>query len=78
MVDYHAAINLPSGMDAQKAVPLFCAGITAYNAVRSPELLENNWLGVIGCGGLGQMGTLIMTLMSTNTDSGKLLGMRKL
>lgn len=33
IVDYHSAIKLPKGMDAKKAAPLFCAGITAYNAV---------------------------------------------
>jgi propanol-preferring alcohol dehydrogenase len=69
IVDYRAAIKLPSGMDPQKAAPLFCAGITAYNAVRSPDLQEGNWLGVIGCGGLGQMGMFVIGVVRTNTDS---------
>lgn len=69
IVDYRAAINLPSGMDAQKAASLFCAGITAYNAVRSPELQEGHWLGVIGCGGLGQMGMFVIGFERANTDS---------
>lgn len=59
IVDYRAAINIPNGMDTRKAATLFCAGITAYNTVRAPELPEGGWLGVIGCGGLGQMGMCI-------------------
>lgn len=55
IVDYRAATLLPDGLDASKAAPLFCAGITAYNAVRKPELAEGQWLAVVGCGGLGQM-----------------------
>jgi len=56
IVDYRAATVLPDALDASKAAPLFCAGITAYNAVRTPGLKEGQWLAVIGCGGLGQMG----------------------
>lgn len=56
IVDYRSAIKLPRGMDPKKAAPLFCAGITAYNAVRRPALQEGQWLAVVGCGGLGQMG----------------------
>ncbi|KAK5099098.1 hypothetical protein LTR70_001248 [Exophiala xenobiotica] len=55
IVDYRAATVLPDALDASKAAPLFCAGITAYNAVRTPGLKEGQWLAVIGCGGLGQM-----------------------
>ena len=57
IVDYRAAIKLPVGMDAQKAAPLFCAGITSFNTVNRPEIEEGQWLVVIGCGGLGQLGT---------------------
>ncbi|KAK5062857.1 hypothetical protein LTR84_004932 [Exophiala bonariae] len=30
-------------MNAEKAAPLFCAGITAYNAILTAELEEGNW-----------------------------------
>lgn len=55
-VDYRAATVLPEGMDATKAAPLCCAGITAYNAVLKSELQKDQWLVIVGCGGLGQMG----------------------
>ena len=56
IVDHLSATKLPGRLDASRAAPLFCAGITAYNAVRKPDLKEGQWLAVIGCGGLGQMG----------------------
>ena len=59
IVDYRSAFVLPEKLDASKAGPLLCAGITAYNAVLKPELKEDQWLAVVGCGGLGQMGEQI-------------------
>jgi D-arabinose 1-dehydrogenase-like Zn-dependent alcohol dehydrogenase len=59
IVDYRSAFVLPEKLDARRAGPLLCAGITAYNAVRKPELKEGQWLVVVGCGGLGQMGEQI-------------------
>lgn len=56
IVDPKAAFLLPDGLDTSRAGPLLCAGITAYNAVKRPGLKEGQWLAVIGCGGLGQLG----------------------
>lgn len=56
VVDYRAATRLPKGMDASKAAPLCCAGITAYHGVQEAKLQPGQWLVIIGCGGLGQMG----------------------
>jgi alcohol dehydrogenase, propanol-preferring len=55
IVDHKTAFVLPEDLDATKAAPLTCAGITAFNAVRRPGLKEGQWLGVVGCGGLGQL-----------------------
>ncbi|KAI3337488.1 alcohol dehydrogenase [Xylariaceae sp. AK1471] len=53
-VDYHNAVVLPPELDVRRASPLFCAGITAFNAVDSCELQPGQWLAIVGCGGLGQ------------------------
>ncbi|KAH8651836.1 alcohol dehydrogenase [Tricladium varicosporioides] len=57
VVDYHNAIILPKSLDIKSAAPIFCAGITAFHSVDSCELKPGDWLGVIGCGGLGQLAT---------------------
>ncbi|KAJ5753583.1 uncharacterized protein N7511_007736 [Penicillium nucicola] len=53
--DYRNAMVLPIGMDPSTAAPLFCAGITAYHAVKKCELKEGDWIAIIGCGGLGHL-----------------------
>lgn len=56
VIDYRTAVILPKGIDATISAPIFCAGITAYQAVLVPELTSGEWLVVVGCGGLGQLG----------------------
>lgn len=56
IVDPSAAFKLPDGIDMVKTAPLCCAGITAYNGVKKSELKPGQWLAVVGCGGLGQLG----------------------
>lgn len=36
---------------------------TAYHAVKGCEILEGQWLAVVGCGGLGHLGKEIMTCL---------------
>lgn len=55
-IDSGVAVVLPSGMDPAVSAPIFCAGITSYQAVRTAALQPSEWLAVIGCGGLGQLG----------------------
>ncbi|KPM43010.1 hypothetical protein AK830_g3530 [Neonectria ditissima] len=55
--DSRNAMVLPDGMDLVSAAPLFCAGITAYHAVKGCGLQEGQWIAIIGCGGLGHIGT---------------------
>jgi len=57
LVDYHNAIVLPSNLSVKTSAPIFCAGITAFHSVDSSELKPGDWLGVVGCGGLGQLAT---------------------
>ncbi|HLD13993.1 MAG TPA: NAD(P)-dependent alcohol dehydrogenase [Burkholderiales bacterium] len=49
------AIPLPAGLDAKKAGPLFCAGITVFNAIVQLDVKPTHRVGVIGIGGLGHL-----------------------
>jgi len=47
------AIPLPAQLDAKKAGPLFCGGITVFNPIVECEVRPTDRVGVIGIGGLG-------------------------
>ncbi len=49
------AIPLPAGLDAAKAGPLFCGGITVFNPLVQFDVKPTNRVGVIGIGGLGHL-----------------------
>lgn len=49
------AIPLPDGLDAAKAGPLFCGGITVFNPIVQLGIKPTDRVGVIGIGGLGHM-----------------------
>ncbi|OJJ08265.1 hypothetical protein ASPVEDRAFT_89494 [Aspergillus versicolor CBS 583.65] len=55
VADYRNAMVLPEDIDMAATAPLFCAGITAYHAVKQCDLKPGQWLAVIGCGGLGHL-----------------------
>ncbi len=49
------AIPLPQGVDAAKAGPLFCGGITVFNPIVQFGVRPTDRVGVIGIGGLGHL-----------------------
>ena len=49
------ATKVPSSMKSEYAAPLFCAGITAYKAVKAAEPKINKKIGIFGIGGVGHM-----------------------
>ena len=49
------AIPLPDGVDAAKAGPLFCGGVTVFNAIAQFDVKPTDRVGVIGIGGLGHL-----------------------
>ena len=49
------AIPLPKTLDARKAGPLFCGGITVFNPIVQFDVRPTQRVGVIGIGGLGHM-----------------------
>ena len=49
------AIPLPDGVTAEKAGPLFCGGLTVFNAVVQAGVMPTDRVAVIGIGGLGHL-----------------------
>jgi len=49
------ATKVPESMKAEYAAPLFCAGITAYKAVKAAEPKQDKKIGIFGIGGVGHM-----------------------
>jgi len=49
------ATLVPEHMSPEFAAPLFCAGITAYKAVKASEPKKNKKVGIFGIGGVGHM-----------------------
>jgi len=49
------ATKVPDYMKPEYAAPLFCAGITAYKAVKASEPSNGKKIGIFGIGGVGHM-----------------------
>ncbi len=49
------AHRVPDGLDDAEAAPLFCPGITAYNAVAKADLHPGSSVALFGVGGVGHM-----------------------
>lgn len=49
------ATLIPDSMKSEYAAPLFCAGITAYKAVKASEPTKGKSVGIFGVGGVGHL-----------------------
>ncbi|RKT20818.1 putative zinc-type alcohol dehydrogenase-like protein [Paraburkholderia sp. RAU2J] len=49
-------LRIPDGLDARRAAPLLCAGITSYSPLRHWNVGAGHRVAVVGLGGLGHMG----------------------
>lgn len=49
------ATPIPDSMKSEYAAPLFCAGITAYKAVKASEPTKGKSVGIFGVGGVGHL-----------------------
>ena len=56
IVDPKVAFVMPTDIDVVRMAPLCCAGITAYNSMTKAQLQPGQWVAIVGCGGLGQLG----------------------
>jgi uncharacterized zinc-type alcohol dehydrogenase-like protein len=48
-------LRMPDGLDASRAAPLLCAGITVYSPLRLWNVGPGSRVGVVGIGGLGHL-----------------------
>ncbi len=62
-LDSNYVTKIPDNMDSAEAAPLFCAGITAYSAVKKLNVSPNDRIAVFGIGGLGFYGLQMVKLM---------------
>jgi propanol-preferring alcohol dehydrogenase len=53
------ALRVPEGLTAEAAAPLFCAGLTAYRALKSADVGPGDRVGIFGVGGLGHLAVQI-------------------
>jgi alcohol dehydrogenase (NADP+) len=56
VVDERFVLHVPSNLNLAGVAPLLCAGITTYSPMRRWGDLTGKKVGVVGLGGLGQMG----------------------
>ena len=61
------ATKVPDDMKAEYAAPLFCAGITAYKAVKAAEPKPDKKIGIFGIGGVGHMAIQFARVEQCNT-----------
>jgi len=60
------ATKIPETMRPEYAAPLFCAGVTAYKAVKASEPSKNKKIGIFGIGGVGHMAIQFAILEGAN------------
>eukprot|EP00659_Diplonema_papillatum_P003147 gene3148-4961_t len=56
-------VRVPDGLDASRAAPLLCAGITTYSPLRKYSVGPGSRVGIIGIGGLGHMAVKLAAAM---------------
>lgn len=68
-------VPIPDGIDAAKAGPLFCGGITVFNPIVQNDVRPTDRVAVVGIGGLGHMALAFLnkwgcdvTAFSTSPD----------
>jgi propanol-preferring alcohol dehydrogenase len=52
-------VKIPEGLSAIEAAPLFCAGVTAYRALKQAGISPGQRLAIFGIGGLGHIAVQI-------------------
>ncbi len=68
VVDENYVLRIPEGMDAARAAPLLCAGITTYSPLRRFGVGCGTRVGVIGLGGLGHVGVKIARALGAHVS----------
>jgi D-arabinose 1-dehydrogenase-like Zn-dependent alcohol dehydrogenase len=63
VVHEHFAIRIPETYPLECAGPVMCAGITMYDPLKVHNIGKDSHVGIVGLGGLGQMGVRIAKAM---------------
>lgn len=59
-------LSIPESLDASKAAPLLCAGITLYSPLHQWNAGPGVRVGIVGMGGLGHMGVKLAAAMGAD------------
>ncbi len=60
------ALKIPSALDPDAAAPLLCAGVTTYSPLRRWGVKPGTRVGIVGFGGLGNVGAKIAKAMGAH------------
>ncbi|KAJ9461345.1 NADP-dependent alcohol dehydrogenase C 1 [Diplonema papillatum] len=78
VVKEHFLVRVPSNLDASRAAPLLCAGVTTYSPLRKYNIGPKSRVGVVGIGGLGHIAIKLaaamgaeVTVLSRSSDKEK-------
>jgi len=67
VVDEGFVLRIPANLDPAGAAPLLCAGITTYSPLRHWGVTKGKKVGVVGLGGLGNMGVKFSKALGAHT-----------
>jgi len=59
VVDERFGVKIPTGYPLEAAGPIMCAGVTMYDPMRRYGVTAGTKVGIVGLGGLGQLGVKI-------------------
>jgi len=59
-------LKIPSALDPETAAPILCAGVTTFSALKRGSVKPGNRVGIVGFGGLGNMGAKLAKAMGAH------------
>jgi alcohol dehydrogenase (NADP+) len=59
-------VKIPSALDPDAAAPMLCAGVTTYSALKRWGVTHGKYVGIVGFGGLGNMGAKLAKAMGAH------------
>ena len=77
LADPNYVAHVPSGLAAEDAAPIICAGITTYKGIKQTAAKPGEWIAISGIGGLGHVAIQYAKAMGLHVcaidiDDGKL------
>jgi propanol-preferring alcohol dehydrogenase len=83
LADPNYVAHIPTGLSAQEAAPIICAGITTYKGIKETQAKPGEWIAISGAGGLGHLAiqyakAMGLKVCAVDIDDGKLAHATKL